>query len=64
MTMGAEPDRAGEARRIVDHSQYTVAKPIARPASSRARNCMPSLTGSAISARESASSASSVGETS
>ena len=24
MTMGAEPDRGGEARRIVDHSQYMV----------------------------------------
>ena len=39
------------AARVVDHVQKIVAKPIARPLSSRAMSCMPSRTGSAMSAR-------------
>ncbi len=45
----------------VDQLQKIVAKPIARPSPSRAMSCCPSVSGSAISARLSASSASSEG---
>ena len=39
------------AARVVDHVQKIVAKPIAAPLSSRAMSCMPSRSGSAMSAR-------------
>ena len=41
----------------VCHVQYNVANPTARPSASRAISCSPSRSGSAISARDSASSA-------
>jgi hypothetical protein len=52
------------AARVVDHVQKIVAKPIARPVSSRAMSCIPSRPGSAISARLMTSRASSLGATS
>ena len=52
------------AARVVDHVQKIVAKPIARPVSSRAISCIPSRAGSAMSARLIMSRASSLGATS
>ena len=52
------------AARVVDHVQKTVAKPTAAPSRARAISCMPSRSGSAISARLSASRCSSLGATS
>jgi hypothetical protein len=52
------PTRAAE---FVDQVQKIVANPTAVPASSRASSCTPSRSGSAISARDIARSASSLG---
>jgi hypothetical protein len=52
---------ATRAARVVDHDQYSVAKPAGAPAASRPTSCTPSRSGSASSARDSASTAASDG---